>query len=150
MFQRRRTVARAATIALAGALTLGPLAPPVEALSPVEKKLVQRVNGARQSHGLRRLRVSAWLAKKAQGHSNRMARQGRLFHTRCLSCMFRSRRWDKIGENVGVGNAVRQIHRAMMRSPAHRSNVLGRGFHHLGVGIRKNRRGLWVTEIFWG
>jgi uncharacterized protein YkwD len=150
MFQRRRTVARGAAIALAGALTIGSLAPPAEALSPVEKQLVSRINGARQNHGLRRLRVSPWLSRKAQGHSNRMARRGYLFHTRCLSCMFRSRRWDKLGENVGLAGTVLRVHRLMMRSPSHRSNVLGRGYHSVGVGIRKNHRGLWVTEMFWG
>lgn len=150
MFQRRRTVARGAAIALAGAVCFGTMAIPAEAVSPMEKRLVKRVNNARDNKGLRNLRVSAWLSKKAQTHSNKMARQGRLYHTRCLSCMFKSRRWRKIGENVGLGETIQRVHRAMMKSSGHRSNILGRGYSRIGVGIKGTRRGLWVTEIFWG
>jgi uncharacterized protein YkwD len=150
MFQRRRTVARGAAIALAGAVSLGTMAIPAEAISPLEKRLVKKVNNARDNRGLRRLRVSSWLSKKAQTHSTKMGRQGRLYHTRCLSCMFRSKRWRKIGENVGLGGTIRKVHRAMMRSSGHRSNIVGKGYHRIGVGIKRSRRGLWVTEIFWG
>jgi uncharacterized protein YkwD len=150
MFQHRRTVARGAAIALAGAVSLGTVAIPAQAVSPIEKRLVKRVNNARDNKHLRRLRVSAWLSKKAQTHSNKMARQGRLYHTRCLSCMFKSRRWRKIGENVGLGETIQRVHRAMMKSSGHRSNILGKGYNRIGVGIKSTRRGLWVTEIFWG
>jgi uncharacterized protein YkwD len=151
MFAHRRGSApRVAAIALAGALGLGSLAAPAEALSPLESRLFKRVNVARQNHGMRRLQASAWLSRKARGHSIRMARRGSLYHTRCLSCMFRSRRWNRIGENVGLAATVLRVHRLMMRSSSHRSNILGRGYHRIGVGVRKNRRGVWVTEIFWG
>jgi uncharacterized protein YkwD len=150
LVHRRRTVSRGAAIALAGALSLGSLAAPAEALSPLESRLFKRVNVARQNHGLRRLHVSAWLSRKARGHSIRMSRRGQLFHTRCLSCMFRSRRWNRIGENVGLAATVKRVHRLMMRSSSHRSNILGRGYNRIGVGVRKSHRGVWVTEIFWG
>jgi uncharacterized protein YkwD len=150
LVHRRRTVSRGAAIALAGALSLGSLAAPAEALSPLERRLFKRVNMARQNHGIRRLQVGSWLSRKARGHSIRMARRGQLYHTRCLSCMFRSRRWSRIGENVGLAGTVQRVHRLMMRSSSHRSNILGRGYNRIGVGIRKNHRGLWVTEIFWG
>jgi uncharacterized protein YkwD len=151
MFAHRRGSApRVAAIALAATLSIGSLAPPAEAISPLERRLFKRVNIARQNHGIRRLQVSAWLSRKARGHSIRMARKGQLYHTRCLSCMFRSRRWSRIGENVGLAGTVRRVHRLMMRSSSHRSNILGRGYNRIGVGIRKNHRGLWVTEIFWG
>lgn len=150
LVHRRRSVARGAAVALAGALTVGSMAPPAEALSRLEHRLHRRVNVARQNHGLRRLRASAWLSRKARGHSIRMARRGSLYHTRCLSCMFRSRRWSRIGENVGLAATVQRVHRMMMRSSSHRSNILGRGYRKIGVGIKKNRRGVWVTEIFWG
>jgi uncharacterized protein YkwD len=148
MLVARRT--RGAAIALAGALTLGPLVTSAEAQSPLEKRLFRRVNTARKNHGLRTLRAPDWLTTKARNHSIRMARRGTLYHHRCLSCMFRSRRYDKIGENVGLAATVRRVHRLMMRSSPHRANILGRGYHSVGVGIKKNRRGVWVTEIFWG
>jgi uncharacterized protein YkwD len=151
MFAHRRGSApRVAAIALAATLSLGSLAAPAEALSPLESRLFKRVNVARQNQGMRRLQVSAWLSRKARGHSIRMARRGSLYHTRCLSCMFRSRRWSRIGENVGLAATVLRVHRLMMRSPSHRSNILGRGYNRIGVGVRKNHRGVWVTEIFWG
>jgi uncharacterized protein YkwD len=151
MFAHRRGSARrVAALALAATLSIGSLAPPAEAISPLEHRLFKRVNMARQNHGIRRLQVSDWLSRKARGHSRRMARRGYLYHTRCLSCMFQSRRWSRIGENVGLAGTVRRVHRLMMRSSSHRSNILGRGYNRIGVGIRKNHRGLWVTEIFWG
>jgi uncharacterized protein YkwD len=146
----RRTVPRAAAIALAAALTIGYLAPPAGALNRLESRLLTMVNHARQNHGLRALRASDWLTRKARGHTLRMIRRGTLFHSRCLSCLFRTRQWNKIGENVGLAANVRRIHRLMMRASGHRSNILGRGYHSIGLGVRSTRRGVWVTEIFWG
>jgi uncharacterized protein YkwD len=146
----RRSVSRAAAIALAAALSIGSLAPPAGALNRLESRLLSKVNSARQNHGLRALKVSDWLSQKARGHSIRMARRGTLFHTRCLSCLFRTRRWDKIGENIGLAAHVRRIHRLMMRNSGHRSNILGRGYHSIGVGVKETHRGVWVSEIFWG
>ena len=144
--QRRRAVSRGA----ASALSLGSLAPPAEALSRLENRLFKRVNTARRNHGIRTLRAPDWLTTKARNHSIRMARRGSLFHTQCLSCMFRSRRYVRLGENVGMAGTVRRVHKLMMRSSSHRSNILGRGYHSVGVGVKRNRRGVWVTEIFWG
>lgn len=145
-----RTVSRAAAIALAAALSIGSLAPPAGALNRLESRLLRKVNYARENHGLRQLRASDWLSVKAHRHSARMARRGTLYHTGCLSCMFRTRRWDKVGENVGLAAHVRRVHRLMMRNSGHRSNILGRGYHSIGVGVKATRRGVWVTEIFWG
>jgi uncharacterized protein YkwD len=146
----RRTVSRAAAIALAAALSIGSLAPPAGALNRLESRLLSKVNDARQNNGLRTLRASDWLSRKARGHSVRMSRRGTLFHTPCLSCIFRTRQWDKVGENIGLAANVRRIHRMMMRASGHRSNILGRGYHSIGVGVKQTRRGVWVTEIFWG
>jgi uncharacterized protein YkwD len=151
MFAHRRgSASRAAAIALAATLSIGSLAPPAEAISPLEHRLFKRVNTARRNHGIRRLQVSSWLSRKARGHSIRMARRGSLYHTRCLSCMFRSRRWKLIGENVGLAGTVLRVHRLMMRSSSHRSNILRRGYNRIGVGVKETRRGVWVTEMFWG
>jgi len=64
--------------------------------------------------------------------------------------MFRSRRWKLIGENVGLAGTVLRVHRLMMRSSSHRSNILRRGYNRIGVGVKETRRGVWVTEMFWG
>jgi uncharacterized protein YkwD len=148
--RNRRTVSRAAAIGLAAALSIGSLAPPAGALTRLESRLVSMINNARDNNGLRELKVSTWLTRKARGHTSRMVRRGTLYHTRCLSCLFKARRYDKIGENVGVAATVRRVHRLMMRASGHRSNILGRGYHSIGVGVKMTRRGAWVTEIFWG
>jgi uncharacterized protein YkwD len=149
LVRNRRTVSRAAAIALAAALSVGSLAPPAGALNRLESRLFKRVNIARQNHGIRALKLNPWLSRKAHGHSLRMARRGTVYHTRCLSCLFRARRYDQIGENVGLADTIRRVHRVMMRSSGHRSNILRRGYHSIGVGVKKTRRGVWVTEIFW-
>ena len=150
MFAHRRgSASRVAAIALAATLSIGSLATPASGLTRLEKRLYHKINGARRNHGIRQLREPNWLSRRAHRHSVRMARQGRLYHTSCLSCMFRSRRYRQLGENVGLAGTVRRVHRLMMRSSSHRSNILGR-YRSVGVGVKKNHRGVWVTEIFWG
>jgi uncharacterized protein YkwD len=114
-----------------------------------ERKLAQMTNRARVNNGRDRLVFSDALSKSARVHSRRMARQGRLFHTTDFTALVGGT-WTTIGENVGVGERIRQIHRAFMRSAAHRANVLSATFSKLGTGVVRKRGRLWVTVLFSG
>jgi uncharacterized protein YkwD len=149
LVRSRRTVSRVAATALAAALSVGSLAPPAGAFNRLESRLFNRINSARQNHEIRALKLNPWLSRKALRHSRRMARRGTVYHTRCLSCLFRDRRYSRVGENVGLADTVPRVHRLMMGSSGHRANILRRGYHSIGVGVKKTRRGVWVTEIFW-
>lgn len=121
-----------------------------EAWSSPEGELQYRHNWARWAREIRTLRFSASLSRKAERHSQAMARKGNIYHTRCLSCVFNDYNWSVGGENVGVGSSMRSLHRAFMDSPPHRRNILYRGYRYFGIGAVKSGGRMWVTVLFMG
>ena len=117
---------------------------PASAASTLETALATKINAARAAHGLRPLNVRVYLTDKAHAHSGVMARKNRLYH----SDLTRICCWSRVGENVAYNSTVAGAHRALMRSPGHRANILNRSFRQVGVGIVKRDGRLWVTEIF--
>ena len=107
--------------------------------------LVERINAARANHGLPSLRVSADLASYARAHSASMSGSRALFHTgdfRVVCC------WSSISENVAYNDTARAAHRALMRSPHHRANILDPTKRAVGVGVVRSRGLLWITQLF--
>jgi uncharacterized protein YkwD len=113
-----------------------------------EAKLAAMINQARSARGLPPLAVRDDLVRMAHRHSTKMARRQYLFHHGCLSCRFPSGSWSALAENVGTGGSLRGVHRLMMRSAGHRTNVLG-GFNAVGIGVVRKGGRFWVTEIFF-
>lgn len=109
-------------------------------------------NDARSWHDLRRLSLNDRLSELARRHSLKMASEGNLFHTgNPASYYLKGISWSRWGENVGVtSGTVRDIHKAFMASPSHRSNVLGHGFDHVAIGAVRVDGTLWVTVFFYG
>ncbi len=106
-------------------------------------------NRDRARQGLPRLRENARLRKVAAAHSADMVRAGYFAHSTPLGTTFAQRilgagyvrpdhRWT-IGENLawgtGTGGTARGVHKAWMRSPLHRANILKRAYREVGVGI---------------
>ncbi len=120
-------------------------APVAEAGTSAEARLVEKINKARARHGLAPLREKASLSDYARQHSARMSRQRTLFHTPDFSVICC---WSSISENVGYASSVKVVHRALMRSPGHRANILDSGKRAVGVGIVRRHGQIWVTEIF--
>jgi uncharacterized protein YkwD len=118
---------------------------PALATTQPEQTLYSMVAGARAGRGLSALPLAEDLSAIARKHSARMANQGVLFHTPCLSCRISG--GSVLAENVGVGGSLRRIHRMMMGSAGHRANILG-GFNQVGVGVVQKGARFWVTEIF--
>ncbi|MGH2691067.1 MAG: CAP domain-containing protein [Actinomycetota bacterium] len=107
------------------------------------------INGARASSGLDGLRLSSAMSKRAHRHSARMAESGRLFHS-CLTCSRASGSTSAIAENVGVGDSLKKVHTALMKSSTHRANILSKDYERVGVGIVRRSGRVWVTELFSG
>jgi uncharacterized protein YkwD len=120
-------------------------APAAEAGTSLEARLIEKINNTRARHGLAGLRHKPALSDYARGHSASMSRQRSLFHTSDFTVICC---WSAIAENVGMADTVRGVHRAFMRSPAHRANVLDGGKKAVGVGIVRSGGKIWVTEIF--
>ena len=150
---RRRAAAAILSAGLAVGLAVAePAADHASAVTDSERKMVRLVNRSRRNHGLSALKISRKLSRKAHRHSVRMARRGYLFEHSCLSCVLNRSGvdWSIGGENVGYGSTLWRIHRAMMRSTVHRSNILRRGYRRIGIGVVKRGGRYWVTEIFYG
>ena len=60
--------------------------------------------------------------------------------------------WRKLGENVGTGNNVPEVHTAYMASPGHRANVLDPAFTEIGTasvwGTCNGFRRVFTVHVF--
>ncbi|MBV9097376.1 MAG: CAP domain-containing protein [Frankiaceae bacterium] len=115
--------------------------------SSMESQFIAKMNAAREANGLRPYSVSSDLTSIARQHSNEMASQGRLYHNPNLTSQVQN--WQAVGENVGDGPTVDDIHSAFMHSPEHRANILDHDYTQVGVGVTVDSSGqVWVTEDF--
>ncbi len=138
------------TIALTLALVVllpGPVAGASAPAASEASSFEAAINRARQAAGLGGYAGTADLRAVAQRHAQRMADQGRYFHNPNLRNEVSG--WAGLGENVGVGPTVGDLHRALMASPSHRANILSRDWTQVGVGTARTPDGrLWVVLVF--
>ncbi|MCU1676737.1 MAG: SCP-like extracellular [Frankiales bacterium] len=111
-----------------------------------ETSFASMINADRRAHGLRPLRVVSALTRVARAWSGAMANDGDISHNPRLTKQIGS--WRAIGENVGVGADIRQLHLALMASPSHRANLLSRTYTEVGIGVVRRNGRLYVTEDF--
>jgi hypothetical protein len=112
-----------------------------------EKRFARKMNRARRRSRRGRLSLDPELSRVARKHTSEMIRRNLLYHTSQSQLGRRVTRWRYLGENIGVGGSVGSLHRAFMRSPPHRHNIMG-GYRHVGVGVSNRRGRMWVTVIF--
>jgi len=129
--------------ALTGAVTAAPAS---ASTADKAQRFVEKINNARQEHGLRPLEVGPRITEVAKEQARRMANRDYLFHNPSLTSDIGN--WSKIGENVGVGPGVKSIHHAFMTSPAHRDNILDPRYRRVGIGVVEVGGTLWVCEVF--
>jgi uncharacterized protein YkwD len=115
-----------------------------------ERYLASLMNRARTSHGRAALSLNSSLSDYARRWSATMVSKNRLYHNANLATWLRNWNWRILGENVGVGGSVIQLHVAFMNSPPHRANILDRRFRNVGVGVVVRNGRTWVTVIFRG
>jgi uncharacterized protein YkwD len=113
-----------------------------------ERSFARKMNSVRRRKGRRGLRLDPELSKVARVHTTDMVQRNTLYHTSSSSLRRRVVGWTTLGENVGVGNTVRSLHKAFMHSRYHRANILYRRFRFGGVGVKKKRGRMWVTVVF--
>jgi uncharacterized protein YkwD len=120
------------------------------ARNSVEPTLVARINDRRAAHGLRRLRVSSYLASAASRHANSMGSRGYFRHElRKRGRWYAFGSWIRsywpgpgytswsAGENLAWASpslgAAKTV-RMWMNSAGHRANLLGR-WRYVGVAV---------------
>jgi len=138
------------TVLASVAATVTAVVAPTVALasnSSMESQFIAKMNAAREANGLAPYTVASDLTSIAREHSNAMASQGRLYHNPNLTSQVQN--WQAVGENVGDGPTVDDIHSAFMHSPEHRANILDHDYTQVGVGVTVDSSGqIWVTEDF--
>jgi hypothetical protein len=130
------------------ALTIAtPTAALADSTYSMEAQFIAKVNAARQANGQAPYAVAGDLTSIARQHSANMAAQHSLYHNPSLTTQVQN--WRAVGENVGEGPTVDDIHTAFMNSPEHRDNILDHDFTQIGVGVSVDKDGvIWVTEDF--
>ncbi len=137
----RRLAAATATVLATGfvsaALVVNP-APPVGARVQLESTDWDRaevrnlINQSRVQNRLGTLRPNAILDLKADGWAQYLRSICALKHSRLADGAPPG--WFKLGENVGKGGSIGQVHEAYLRSPSHRANILDGSFTQVGTG----------------
>lgn len=99
---------------------------------PAERNQVIRlVNQSRAQYGLRPLRENLQLSIKADVWAQRLRDVCDLSHSELDQGAPGD--WIKLGENVGYGGNIDQVHVAYMNSPGHRANILDPAFTQMGA-----------------
>jgi uncharacterized protein YkwD len=149
----RRSVTRlfaAVLLAAAVTTTVATVAPSTAfagSTGSMESQFVAKLNAARSAAGLRPYSVASDLTSVARQHSAQMSSRQSLYHNPNLTSQVQN--WQAVGENVGEGPTVSDIHDAFMHSPEHKANILDHDFTQVGVGVTVDKNGIiWVTEDF--
>lgn len=101
-------------------------------LTPGQQSVLDEMNADRAANGRTTLGVHEQARAKAQAWAEKLAREGKLYHSTLSDGI--TDRWCGLGENVGYGGTVAQIEDAYMNSPGHRSNILNTTWNGAGVG----------------
>jgi uncharacterized protein YkwD len=115
-----------------------------------ESEFAKKINRSRDRAGKGKLKLDPELSKAARSHTRGMAKKDLLYHTPGDRLTRKVTNWSTLGENVGVGNWVGELHDAFMASPGHKGNIIYSGFTHVGVGVIVRDNRMWVTVIFEG
>ncbi|HEX9774871.1 MAG TPA: CAP domain-containing protein [Actinomycetota bacterium] len=117
-----------------------------------ETTLFQSANRARSDQGLAPLRSDSAAQAVARDYAQVMWRRGTLRHNpdlRSPATMDRLGHPAAVAENVGKGPRASSIHRAFMRSPGHRANILT-SLPRLGIGAYWDGKTVWAVQVFLG
>ena len=128
-------------------------------LNADEERTLRLHNHARESRGIRSLCVHPALTKAARSHSAAMIRKDRLWHGNVGRRLRKvGYHWLTYGENIGLGSGSRgspkSIFRSWMKSRGHKSNILNRRFHEVGIGSAtgtyKGTKGVTAYTVDFG
>src|SRR4051812_22740828 len=81
-----------------------------ESTYSMESEFIAKLNAARQAHGMHAYTVASDLTSVARSHSQNMASKNSLYHNPSLTSDVHN--WQAVGENVGEGPDVGDIHDA--------------------------------------
>jgi uncharacterized protein YkwD len=141
---RRARLAGGAAAALSAIVVLS------GCLSANQTKMVDLINASRRNAGKPAVSANEQAAQKAQNWAAHMASTGVVEHTGGGSRVNTSGlpKWCSVGENVGKGTSIDNLHAAWMRSSAHKANILG-NFDRVGTGVVRKGDVVYGVQIFY-
>jgi uncharacterized protein YkwD len=132
---------------------------PADSPEQAERCLLDSVNRDRAAAGLPELGWDHALAEVARSYSEEMRRTHLVAHISPITGSVADRvRAAQITvrvvlENVARASGAREVHRALMSSPAHRANLMSTEVTRIGIGVVfgdeiAGRRDLFITQVF--
>ncbi|MGH9023009.1 MAG: CAP domain-containing protein [Acidimicrobiia bacterium] len=116
------------------------------ALSSPNSQSLALINELRVGKGLRALEIHPGLAAKAQAWVEVMAAQGRISHSKLRDGVESD--GARLGENVGMGASIQEIHAAFVKSPHHYENFVNPDYRYIGLGELEVNGVLFVSQDF--
>lgn len=115
----------------------------------IEWQVLGLINHTRAGAGLPALSMSRDLQGMARGWSDHMAWHNYVAHNPNAwnGISAAAPQWRAMGENVGAGWSVGEIHNALMASPSHRGQILGR-YNYVGIGATVRGGRIYLTQDF--
>lgn len=133
---------------IAAAHTASASAPEAEGAAA---RLAAKINAERNNRDLTMLGLDRGLSDFAQEWAEHLAATGELAHRDELgaAAWAAGLRFSHIGENVGEGATIDELHDAFMASPTHRANIVAGDWTRVGVGVADGADGrMWVVVNF--
>ncbi len=119
----------------------------------LRNELLEEINKSRKEHGLGEIILSDELNDLAQAHSDDMKandyfshnnQQGKTPEDRRLAAGIKT----SVGENLAKDTSIDSAHYGLMRSGAHRKNLLEKEWTRVGLGITLDEGYLIIVEEF--
>ena len=146
---RRRPFAAIVVAVLAVLLLSGTLTS-CETSAPDRNAVVDAINASRAQAGLPPVQQHSQLNAKADQWASTLRDRCKISHSRLADGA--PANWRKLGENVGRGGSIEQVHVAYMNSSGHRANILDGSFNYVGAGAVwgtcNGHRTVFTVQVF--
>jgi uncharacterized protein YkwD len=141
---RRLLAAALALIVSAGVLTS------CESTDAERAQVLSLINSSRAAAGLAPVADSLTLDMKADAWAQKLRDECALSHSRLADGA--PSNWQKLGENVGYGGSISQVHTAYLNSPGHRANIMDPAFNEAGTaavwGTCSGQQRVFTVQVF--
>lgn len=102
-----------------------------ESTDAERNQVIDLVNQSRAQNGLAPLKENVQLSIKADKWAQKLRDVCDLSHSRLADGA--PNEWMKLGENVGYGGNIDQVHVAYLNSPGHRANIMDSAYTQMGA-----------------
>lgn len=113
-------------------------------------EVLNLINQSRAEAGLPALQSNLQLDVKADKWAQQLRNECNLYHSTLSDGVTYD--WRKLGENVGHGGDIAQIHAAYLNSPGHRANIMDPQFNYVGtaavVGTCNGSTRVYTVQVF--